>query len=105
MCASLIPMLQSAKTVTGARIMQPYLSQIPAVAVLIPAWNERDNLELLLPSLKAVIAGLGLTADIVVVDGGSHDGTRETAARWGVRVVLQQERGYGGALLAGFAAS
>jgi len=75
------------------------------VAVVIPAWNERENLELLLPALKEVIEALGGTAVIVVVDGGSTDGTREAAERRGARVVAQQERGYGGALLAGFAAT
>ncbi len=79
--------------------------QSPNLAVIIPAWNERENLELLLPALKEVIADLGVTAEIVVVDGGSHDGTREAAERRGARVVLQEERGYGGALLAGFAAT
>jgi len=43
--------------------------------------------------------------EIVVADGGSRDGTREAAERRGARVVLQRERGYGGALLAGFAAT
>jgi len=79
--------------------------QSPNLAVIIPAWNERENLELLLPALREVIADLGVAAEIVVVDGGSHDGTREAAERRGARVVLQQERGYGGALLAGFAAT
>ncbi len=77
----------------------------PHLAVIIPAWNERENLEVLLPALREVIADLGVTAEIVVVDGGSHDGTPEAAARRGARVVRQQERGYGGALLAGFAAT
>lgn len=77
----------------------------PQLAIVIPAWNERDNLELLIPALKDMVAELGLTAEIVVADGGSHDGTREVAERKGARVVLQQERGYGGALLAGFAAT
>ncbi len=77
----------------------------PRLAVVIPAWNERENLEVLLPALREVIADLGVTAEIVVVDGGSRDGTREAAERRGARVVPQQERGYGGALLAGFAAS
>lgn len=75
------------------------------LAVVIPAWNEQENLELLLPALWEEIARLGLRAEIVVVDGGSRDGTREAAERRGARVVLQQERGYGGALLAGFAAT
>ena len=80
-------------------------ASVPDLAVVIPAWNERENLELLLPALKEVLTGLGLAAEIVVADGGSHDGTREAAERRGARVVLQEERGYGGALLAGFAAT
>jgi dolichol-phosphate mannosyltransferase len=82
--------------------MQPQLLDI---AVVIPALNERENLELLLPSLKEVLGGLSLRAEIIVVDGGSHDGTREVAERLGGKVVAQAERGYGGALLAGFAAT
>jgi dolichol-phosphate mannosyltransferase len=73
------------------------------VTIVIPAWNESDNLDLLLPAVKEVLGDLGLRAQIVVADGGSTDRTRETAARWGAQVVIQTERGYGGALLAGFA--
>lgn len=77
----------------------------PELAVIIPAWNERENLELLLPAVREEIARLWITAEIVVVDGGSRDGSREAAERRGARVVPQQVRGYGGALLAGFAAT
>lgn len=75
------------------------------MAVIIPALNERDNLDLLLPAIKEVIEKLEVKAEIVVVDGGSHDGTEEAAESRGARVVRQTERGYGGALLAGFAAT
>ena len=44
-------------------------------------------------------------ADVVVVDGGSTDGTSAVATQYGAHVVQQRERGYGGALLAGFAAT
>ena len=74
------------------------------LAIVILAWNERENLELLLPALREVLDHLHVTADVVVVDGGSTDGTREAAMARGARVVVQTERGYGGALLAGFAA-
>src|SRR2546422_4692591 len=77
----------------------------PDLAVVIPAWNERENIELLLPALREVIAGLGLTAEIVVADGGSRDGTAEAAQRRGARGVVQKEPGYGSALLAGFSAT
>jgi dolichol-phosphate mannosyltransferase len=77
----------------------------PELAVLIPAWNEAQNLEALLPALREVIAALGLKPEIIVIDAGSSDGTAQVAARQGARLILQTERGYGGALLAGFAAA
>jgi dolichol-phosphate mannosyltransferase len=73
------------------------------LAVVIPALNERENLDLLIPAVKEVVAAIGLNIEILVVDGGSTDGTAQAATRWGARVVVQKERGYGGALLAGFA--
>jgi dolichol-phosphate mannosyltransferase len=78
---------------------------MPELAVVIPAWNERENLELLLPALREVLDGLGVAWEIIIADGGSTDGTQEAATRRGARVVRQVDRGYGGALLAGFAAT
>jgi len=71
---------------------------------VIPAWNERANLELLLPKLKEVAGSLGVDAEIIVVDAGSVDGTSEAATALGARAIRQKERGYGGALIAGFEA-
>jgi dolichol-phosphate mannosyltransferase len=67
--------------------------------------NERDNLEPLLQALKRVMNGLVPSWEIVVVDGGSTDGTVELARRMDARVVFQTEPGYGGALKAGFEAA
>ena len=75
------------------------------LAVIIPAWNERENIQALVPAVQEIVGGLGLRTQIVVVDGGSRDGTAEAATQLGARAVLQQERGYGGALLAGFASA
>lgn len=77
----------------------------PDVAIVLPAWNERENVELLLPALRETLDGLGVSWELIVVDGGSSDGTAEAAVRRGARVVQQDVRGYGGALLAGFAAA
>jgi dolichol-phosphate mannosyltransferase len=79
--------------------------QRPELAVVTPAWNERENLELLLPALRETLDELGITFEIIVSDAGSTDGTQEAAERRGARVVRQHERGYGGVLLAGFAAA
>jgi dolichol-phosphate mannosyltransferase len=77
----------------------------PELAIVIPAIDERENLELLIPAIWDVVSTLGIRAEIIVVDGGSKDGTAEAAESRGARVIRQQERGYGGALLAGFAAT
>ncbi len=52
------------------------------ISVVIPTLDEEANLEALLPSL-VVRPGV----ECVVADGGSADGTRETASRLGARVV------------------
>ncbi len=75
------------------------------VSVVIPALNEQENLELLLPLVHRALEQLNLKSEVIVVDGGSRDDTRSVAKTLGARVVDQQERGYGGALLAGFAAA
>src|SRR5260370_37526335 len=77
----------------------------PDIAAVIPALNERENLELLLPSLWAVTKRLGLVAEIIVVDGGSADGSRRAAEQLGARVITQLEPGYCGRVVAGVAAA
>jgi dolichol-phosphate mannosyltransferase len=72
---------------------------------VIPAWNERPNIEVLVPQLQDVLRTIGVASEIVIVDANSPDGTAAAAERLGARVVQQVERGYGGALLAGFAAT
>jgi hypothetical protein len=52
----------------------------PTLSVAIIAQNEASNLAELLPSLR-------WADDVVVVDGGSHDGTVALARRHGCRVV------------------
>jgi dolichol-phosphate mannosyltransferase len=74
------------------------------LSIVIPAWNEGANLDLLLPDLNHVIADLGIPAEIIVVDADSNDATADVVKTHGAQMVLQKERGYGGALIAGFEA-
>ncbi|MBI2218555.1 MAG: glycosyltransferase [Candidatus Rokubacteria bacterium] len=78
---------------------------ITTLAVVIPALNERENLELLLPALRETLDGLGVPSEVIVVDGGSRDGTADAAERRGARVVVQRTPGFGAALRDGFAAT
>jgi len=75
------------------------------LTVLIPVLNERDNVVALLPRLHRVVGQLGCTTEVLVVDGGSHDGTVAAAEGLGARVMVQRAPGYGGALREGFAAA
>src|SRR5258708_34905506 len=73
------------------------------VSVILPVVNEGANLRILIPKLHALLDRDRLTHEIVVVDGGSTDGTRETAESLGARVVPERRKGYAGALETGFA--
>ena len=46
--------------------------------VIVPTYNERENIDPLLERLTALPFGL----DVLVVDDGSPDGTAETVKQW-----------------------
>jgi glycosyltransferase involved in cell wall biosynthesis len=71
------------------------------VSVVIPTLNEAENLPHVFPRLPD-----GLH-EVIIVDGRSTDGTVEVARRLrpDVRIVMQDGKGKGNALVAGFAAA
>src|SRR6267143_1795637 len=75
------------------------------LTIVLPVLNERDNVASLLPRLDQVLRQLDCTSEVVVVDGGSRDGTADLARSLGARVLVQRTPGYGGALREGFAAA
>lgn len=78
------------------------------VSVVIPAYNERDNLAPLLEEVRAALDGLGLGYEVLFVDDGSTDGSDRVlrdlrAADPRVRVVsLARNAGQSAAMDAGF---
>src|SRR5712692_6920704 len=73
-----------------------------ALSLVLPALNEAPNLDRVLPELKKALAALGPTHEVIVVDGGSTDGTQEIVRKHEVRLVTQKLPGFGGAYRAGF---
>ncbi len=74
----------------------PPLAAGARVAAVIPVINEAESL----PSVLAEFP-VGTVETVIVVDGGSTDGTVELARAAGALVVLEPRRGYGRACLEG----
>ena len=78
------------------------------LAICLPTYNERENLEAIVRALADVLARAGLDGRVLVVDDASPDGTGEIADRLAAEHdfvgVLHRERkeGLGPAYLAGF---
>lgn len=72
------------------------------LSVVLPCLNEAENLRVLLPDLRRALDALGVSWEIIVVDGDSRDGTPEVARAEGVRYVREEAKGYGAAIVRGF---
>ncbi len=70
----------------------------PSISCVVPAYNEAANLPTLLTQLKDALAALTDTWEIILVDDGSRDRTREALQPWrhmpGL-VVLHLSRNFG----------
>lgn len=78
----------------------------PRVSIVIPALNEVEGIHEVLESLpRDEISSEGWEVEVVVVDGGSVDGTAEIARTTGATVIHEPRPGYGRALRTGFECS
>lgn len=68
-------------------------------AVIVPAYNEAENMPDLVRELRAAFAEYGLEGEVVLVDDGSTDGTGERAlqeaAGWDRLRVVRHRRNFG----------
>jgi len=82
--------------------------EAPDLSVVIPACNEVENLDPLLAELRAALAQVSGTYEIVLVDDASTDGTAERITAEAARdprvraVLLERNSGQSAALAAGF---
>jgi len=76
------------------------LREQPSTSIIIPAFNEAGSIGAVLKAIPEAFA-----SEILVVDGGSEDGTPELAAQAGARVLHEPRRGYGRACSSGLQAA
>ncbi len=81
------------------------------VSIVLPAYNEALNLQPLLFEINEALGKLGWDYEVIVVNDGSSDGSRELLDGLAVHdshlkpIHHERNRGYGGALQSGFAAA
>ncbi|HPC17035.1 MAG TPA: glycosyltransferase [Candidatus Hydrogenedentes bacterium] len=71
------------------------------LSVVIASLNEAANLFRLLPALREALDALGVSWEILVVDGDSRDGTQKVVESAGAVYVRETAPGYGAAVLRG----
>jgi len=84
---------------------------VKSLSVVLPAYNEAENVASAVERVSAVLQSLGIEYEIILVNDGSRDRTGEIARELQTRiphfklVEHYPNRGYGGSLKAGFAAA
>jgi len=74
------------------------------VSVVLPCLNEEETIGICINKIKEVFIKEKISGEIIVVDNGSIDCSREVAESSGARVICESERGYGSAYLRGLGA-
>jgi len=85
------------------------MSSLPMISLVIPVYNEEENLHILMERIRPVMQGMGRPYEIIFVDDGSRDSSlsilKGFANEREVKVVeLVRNYGQHAAILAGFSA-
>jgi glycosyltransferase involved in cell wall biosynthesis len=75
------------------------------VSIVMPCLNEVETLASCIRKAQEAIAQDDLSAEIIVADNGSTDGSQMVAQELGARVVEVERKGYGSALIGGIQAA
>src|SRR6266849_3281144 len=75
------------------------------VSVVMPCLDEAETLAACIQKAQQAIEKGRLTAEIIVADNGSTDGSQVVARELGARVVPVARKGYGSALIGGLDAA
>ncbi len=75
------------------------------VSLVIPCLDEEEAIAVCIEKAKEAFSGENIKGEVIVVDNGSTDHSKEIASKLGARVVLQPIKGYGAAYLKGIGAA
>lgn len=73
----------------------------PQLTILMPCLNEAETLAICIGKANDWVASSGISAEVLIADNGSTDGSQKIATSLGARVVDVVPRGYGSALYHG----
>ena len=72
-------------------ILKKETNLLPKISIIIPTYNEANNLPLLLSDLSVIKKD----AELIIVDCGSKDKTIDIASIYGAKVIKLKERNRG----------
>lgn len=73
-----------------------------SLSIVLLAFQEAENLKVLMPQIIETVDGIGTEYELLVVDSPkSTDNTKEIAKQFGARYIVQEYPGYGGAFRSG----
>src|SRR3989338_8699269 len=81
---------------------------IKEISVVIPTYNERENIENLIPNLEHVLKENGIIGEIIIIDDNSQDGTARIVEEFNKKykniklVSREKKEGVGSARKVGF---
>lgn len=65
------------------------MSHSPDYSIIIPAYNEAQQLPLTLPAIRAAMSAVAARGELIVVDNNSSDATARVAEQHGAKVVFE----------------
>jgi glycosyltransferase involved in cell wall biosynthesis len=89
---------------TLKRVASPSTSPVE-VSIVMPCLNEAETLAACIQKAQSAIEKDGLSAEIIVADNGSTDGSQAIAKELGARLIPVARKGYGSALIGGIEAA
>lgn len=75
----------------------------PEISVIIPTLNEERNIGSLIRAIRRELTTLGLSFELLIIDGGSSDQTVTEVEQTGTKWIRQSNPGFGGAVRQGMA--